>query len=63
MNEVPETKPNTMCILNNGLILDIDLAEAPVVGQHISINHKSYRINECHESAHPRWLYVITLGY
>ena len=57
-----ETKLNTMCIYPNGVIGDIDLSDTPVVGQRLTLNNKSYRIAEMHESAHPNWKWVITLG-
>jgi hypothetical protein len=64
MNETSETKQlNTMVTFPNGIIDDINLDEAPVVGQRISISNKSYRIAEAHESAHPNWQWVISLGY
>lgn len=51
-----------MVIMPNGVVTDVDATESPRTGQYFSILGRSYRVLECHESAHENWTHCATLG-
>lgn len=61
MEETKEEELNCMCIGPDGEIFDVHLNDLPNVGQRLQLGKRSFYVSEAHESASPKFKYVITL--
>lgn len=60
MEEI-QIKP-VLVIFPNGVVEDVQM-EKPIIGRNVSINGKTYRVAETHDSMIETWDYVCQLSY